>query len=539
MWPKRAKLDRIYALASYSGICGPRIDMANMPNTRLPVRRPISFVKASDASVDSAAAAAVVKRVAGGRADESRAIYESVLRDVPTTATRTDSAELSAAAAAGASHRAPATAATTATGVSASHISSPRSPSRTPACGAAARVKTTVLAGSEILAAAEADDVATLSRCRPGDIITTRDGYGWTPLMVAAAAGAAAAVEYILDVVVADVCAALAFAGVMDARGHDAIALSRARGHTVVTSTLTRSLAAWTHAATSSSLRNAIGGGRTGRSDDDDAYDDDDDDDDDDDAEGDDGECALSDRTISPAASDDEDVGARSSTDNSRGRARAAVVPEPTNVSSAKDGDGRALAVAAAKSGSAERSWCDACKAFYSTSATLHTQTIPHRIACQPPDLSTPFSLTARNKGFQMLVQAGWDARSGLGPDGEGRLVPVKTVLKRDLRGIGVKTKESQLNAKESDAPKVTHFVAGDVSAVRTATASAATQAHGKRNLSASSARYRAPSLAHAGGKRRRVVHTAGTLADKHLREMLSDGPAHDYREGPEDPTWE
>jgi hypothetical protein len=512
-----------------------RRGMANMPSARPPVRRPISFVKASDASVDSAAAA-VVKRGAGGRADESRVIYESVLRDVPTTATRTDSAELSAAAAVGASHRAPATAATAATGVSASHIASSRSSSRTRACGAAARVKTTTLAGSEILAAAEGDDVATLARCRPGDIIATRDGYGWTPLMVAAAAGAAAAVEYILDVVAADVCAALAFAGVMDARGHDAIALSSAGGHSGVTSTLTRSLAAWTHAATTSSLRNAIGGGRTGRSDDDDddAYDDDDDD-----AEGDDGECALSDRTISPAASDDEDVGARCSTDNSRGRARAAVVPEPTYLSSAKDGDGRALAVAAARSGSAERSWCDACKAFYSTSSTLHTQTIPHRIACQPPDLSTPFSLTARNKGFQMLVQAGWDARSGLGPDGEGRLVPVKTVLKRDLRGIGVKTKESQLNAKESDAPKVTHFVAGDVGAVRTATASTATQAHGKRNLSESSARYRAPSLAHAGGKKRRVVHTAATLADKHLREMMSDGPAHDYREGPEDPTWE
>ncbi|KAG7456896.1 hypothetical protein MATL_G00240770 [Megalops atlanticus] len=66
----------------------------------------------------------------------------------------------------------------------------------------------------------------------------------------------------------------------------------------------------------------------------------------------------------------------------------------------------------------------------------------------------------ARCASFRMMVREGWDPGAGLGPKGEGRKQPVRTVLKRDQGGLGY-----------GPAPRarVTHFKAKDTQAVKQA----------------------------------------------------------------------
>jgi len=49
---------------------------------------------------------------------------------------------------------------------------------------------------------------------------------------------------------------------------------------------------------------------------------------------------------------------------------------------------------------------------------------------------------------------------SGLGPEGEGRKYPIKTVLKRDRHGLGS-------SSGQSTKPRVTHFGPRDETAVK------------------------------------------------------------------------
>ena len=65
---------------------------------------------------------------------------------------------------------------------------------------------------------------------------------------------------------------------------------------------------------------------------------------------------------------------------------------------------------------------------------------------------------------FQMMVRNdNWDPDSGLGKDSEGKLYPVKTVLKRDRKGLG---------EGEALKPKVTHFAPFDSASVKESTKS-------------------------------------------------------------------
>ena len=57
-----------------------------------------------------------------------------------------------------------------------------------------------------------------------------------------------------------------------------------------------------------------------------------------------------------------------------------------------------------------------------------------------------------------MLLREGWDPEGGLGSEQQGQQFPVKTVLKRDRLGFGIKGK---------DKARVTHFEAGHTAAIR------------------------------------------------------------------------
>lgn len=96
-----------------------------------------------------------------------------------------------------------------------------------------------------------------------------------------------------------------------------------------------------------------------------------------------------------------------------------------------------------------------------STIRTTRTRTAPHEsslahqvcLAHSHP----PSHLDPRNRGFRYLALYGWNPnrRQGLGPSGDGRLYPVKTQVKNDTVGIGVKRPEAgelaEMKAREKE----------------------------------------------------------------------------------------
>ena len=110
--------------------------------------------------------------------------------------------------------------------------------------------------------------------------------------------------------------------------------------------------------------------------------------------------------------------------------------------------------------GSHEAFYCSTCQQeFKDTTQYQHETSTLHQFSLNRPPVGTNYFLTEANKGFQMMLREGWDKDKGLGPGGEGQKFPVKTVLKRDRKGLG---KEAAPKAK------VTHFAAGDADAVKT-----------------------------------------------------------------------
>lgn len=105
--------------------------------------------------------------------------------------------------------------------------------------------------------------------------------------------------------------------------------------------------------------------------------------------------------------------------------------------------------------------WCAVCQMEYSEdSVEQHERSTVHLFSQGSTPAPTYYCLPENNVGFRLMVREGWDPESGLGPAGKGRKFPVKTVLKRDQKGLGFQT---DLKAK------VTHFSARDTQAVERA----------------------------------------------------------------------
>jgi len=69
------------------------------------------------------------------------------------------------------------------------------------------------------------------------------------------------------------------------------------------------------------------------------------------------------------------------------------------------------------------------------------------------------YGISSSNRGYQLLKAHGWAETAGLGKHGEGRKYPIKTVLKRNLKGLGM----------ERRVARVTHFHTYDERAVQSA----------------------------------------------------------------------
>ncbi|XP_038067148.1 G patch domain and ankyrin repeat-containing protein 1-like [Patiria miniata] len=107
--------------------------------------------------------------------------------------------------------------------------------------------------------------------------------------------------------------------------------------------------------------------------------------------------------------------------------------------------------------------WCEVCKVeFRESSRREHRSCTVHLFNCQHKPPSTLYYIPESNVGFQMMMQDGWDKEQGLGPDGAGLKFPVKTVLKRDRKGLGAADKKD-----EAAKARITHFKPYDVKAVK------------------------------------------------------------------------
>ncbi|XP_015112603.1 G patch domain and ankyrin repeat-containing protein 1 homolog [Diachasma alloeum] len=103
--------------------------------------------------------------------------------------------------------------------------------------------------------------------------------------------------------------------------------------------------------------------------------------------------------------------------------------------------------------------YCSVCKTnFRETTVKEHESSLLHVFNTNPKLPDPIYGIPKGNKGYQIMVNSGWEESKGLGPSGSGSKYPVKTVLKRDREGLG---------RKNEGKSRVTHFKSNDVAAIR------------------------------------------------------------------------
>jgi G-patch domain len=103
--------------------------------------------------------------------------------------------------------------------------------------------------------------------------------------------------------------------------------------------------------------------------------------------------------------------------------------------------------------------FCSDCGIEISRSSSKSHQTSTvHLFSCKfkGNDNIKAFGIARSNLGFQMMRRNGWNGNSGLGAKQNGKLYPIRTVIRKRNTGLGI----------EQDSAKVTHFKANDTSAV-------------------------------------------------------------------------
>lgn len=94
--------------------------------------------------------------------------------------------------------------------------------------------------------------------------------------------------------------------------------------------------------------------------------------------------------------------------------------------------------------------YCEICKNnFKETTKKKHETSTLHIFNTKPILPGPIYGLQKDNRGYQIMLNNGWDEKQGLGPTGTGLKYPIKTVLKRDRKGF---SKESTKNSR------ITHF---------------------------------------------------------------------------------
>lgn len=104
--------------------------------------------------------------------------------------------------------------------------------------------------------------------------------------------------------------------------------------------------------------------------------------------------------------------------------------------------------------------FCSDCGIEISKSSSKSHQTSTvHLFSCKfkgNMDIKT-FGIAKTNRGYQMMRRTGWDGNSALGATQNGKLYPIKTVLRKNRTGLGI----------AQDGAKITHFKANDPRAIK------------------------------------------------------------------------
>lgn len=93
------------------------------------------------------------------------------------------------------------------------------------------------------------------------------------------------------------------------------------------------------------------------------------------------------------------------------------------------------------------------------SSSTSHQTSTVHLFSCKFKGNTNikAFGIARTNRGYEMMRRTGWDGNSALGPKHNGKLYPIRTVMRTMRTGLGIK----------QDSAKVTHFKANDPSAIK------------------------------------------------------------------------
>lgn len=103
--------------------------------------------------------------------------------------------------------------------------------------------------------------------------------------------------------------------------------------------------------------------------------------------------------------------------------------------------------------------YCEDCKRmFKETSKESHETSTLHRFNRKNTfEFSRRYFIPESNIGFKMMLRQGWDRESGLGPNNEGKIYPVKTTIRKARTGLGVK----------QESARITHYSAFDRDAIK------------------------------------------------------------------------
>lgn len=99
--------------------------------------------------------------------------------------------------------------------------------------------------------------------------------------------------------------------------------------------------------------------------------------------------------------------------------------------------------------------YCKECGIEISmTSSKSHQTSTVHLFSCKFKGNTNikSFGIARTNLGFQMMRRTGWDGNTGLGAKQNGKLYPIKTVIRKRGTGLGI----------DQDPAKITHFKAND-----------------------------------------------------------------------------
>ncbi|XP_026756243.2 G patch domain and ankyrin repeat-containing protein 1 homolog [Galleria mellonella] len=90
---------------------------------------------------------------------------------------------------------------------------------------------------------------------------------------------------------------------------------------------------------------------------------------------------------------------------------------------------------------------CEICSNRFPDKEEHLSSTIHNINASKGKKIPANYVIPETNRGYQLMLKGGWDKESGLGPDGSGKKYPIKTIQKKDRKGLGCKKKkEDNLN---------------------------------------------------------------------------------------------